>query len=92
MKKFGERNGQCNMLKYFDITKMEYIVKGYATQVTTYEKPVELIIDPKNKEFKVNNGFWRNFIDGEVTFITKNNSIIKYRDNKLTIVSEKILK
>ena len=80
------------MRKYFNITKMEYIVKGRLTQVTTYESPVELIIDPKDKTFKVDNGFWHYFKDTEITFITKNNSIIKYSDNKLTIVSEKILK
>lgn len=92
MKKFGERNGQCKMKKYFNITKMEYIIKGYATQVSTYENPVELIIDPKNKTFKVDNGFWHYFKDNEITFKTEDNSIIKYRDNKLTIISEKILK
>ena len=36
------------MIKEFKITKMVYIFKGYATQVTTFENPVELIINPKN--------------------------------------------
>lgn len=91
MRKFGERNGQCNMKKKFKITKMVYITKGYATKVITYENPVELIIDPKNKTFSVDNGWQVNLKDNEITFITKDNSIIKYRNNLLTIVSEKIL-
>lgn len=92
MKKFGERNGQCNMRKYFNITKMERILKGYATEVTTFENPVELAIDTKDKTFKIDNGFWYYFKDNKITFITEDKSIIKYYDNSLTIISEKILK
>lgn len=91
MKKFGERNGQCNMKKKFMMTKMVQNFKGYATQVTTYENPVELIIDPIIETFSIDNGFKHVFKE-DITFITENNSIIRYRDNKLTIVSEKILK
>ena len=80
------------MKKYFNITKMVYTRKGHYTQVTTYENPVELIIDPKDKTFKVDNGFWYYFKDTEITFITEDKSIIKYHDNLLTIISEKILK
>lgn len=79
------------MKKKFMITKMVQIFKGYATQVTTFENPVELIIDTKNKTFRVDNGFEIKLKDDELTFITEDNSIIKYRDKKLTIVSEKIL-
>ena len=92
MKRFGERNGQCNMKRYFNIKKMEYIIKGSLTQVTTYENPVELAIDPKNKTFRVDYGFWYYFKDDEITFITEDNSIIKYHNNLLTITSEQILK
>ena len=80
------------MRKYFNITKMEYISKGRVTQITTYENPVELAIDTNDKTFKVDNGFWHYFRDDDITFITEDNSIIKYRNNLLTIVSEKILK
>lgn len=81
------------MKKIFYITKMVQIFKGYGTQVTTFENPVELIIYPKDKTFKVDNGFLRCFKDGtEITFITEDKLIIKYRDYLLTIVSEKILR
>ena len=80
------------MRKYFNITKMKYIIKGRLTQVTTYKIPVELVIDPEDKTFKVDNGFWHYFNYSEITFITEDKSIIKYSDDKLTIVSEKNLK
>lgn len=93
MKRFGERNGQCNMKRYFNITKTVLTRKGYCTQVTTYENPVELIIDPIFKTFQIDDSFKYNFNEKtDIIFITENNSIIKYRDNKLTIVSEQILK
>lgn len=92
MKKFGERNGQCNMKKYFNITKIVHTHKGHFVQMVKYENPVELIIDPKNKTFRVDNSWEFNLRDDEITFITEDNSIIKYSYNKLTIVSEKILR
>lgn len=93
MKKFGERNGQCNMKRYFNIIKTVYTRKGRYTQVTTYENPVELIIDPILETYSIGNSFKYNFKeDTDITFITEDNSIIKYRDNKLTIITEKILR
>lgn len=81
------------MKRYFNIIKTEYTRKGHYTQVTTYENPVELIIDPIFKTFSIDNGFKYIFKeDTNITFITENNSIIKYRDNKLTIISEKNLR
>lgn len=81
------------MKRHFNIIKMEYTCKGHYTQVTTYENPVELIIDPIIETFSIDNGFKHIFKeDTDITFITENNSIIKYRDNKLTIMSEKILR
>lgn len=80
------------MKRYFNIIKMVYISKGNYTQVTTFENPVELVIDPKNKTFRVDRGFDLNFKDDEITFTTEDNSIIKYRNNFLTIISEKILR
>ena len=72
---------------------MEYTRKGHYTQVTTYENPVELIIDLIIETFSIDNGFKHVFKeDTDITFITENNSIIRYRDNKLTIIAEKILR
>lgn len=77
---------------YFDITKMEITTKGYANQITTFENPVELIIDKSDMTFKINNSFPVYFKNHEVKFITDDNDIIKYKNGLLTIISEKIIK